>query len=427
MTSTLRQHAQWGSHHSPWLALVLGLVLLLTLGVGGRPVAARLSQELRSRPSEDLLVSDGPTRVRFSALDPETLVDVPTASLVPAGPYSRALSADGATLASLMLGVNNVIVIQDAQTNAQRAQFAAPTGLGPLLVNRDGTRLVLESPGSTDDAKAPRWTVLDGRTGQIVSQVGADRPSAAPSVLDPAGAYLYQLALQGGQAGLQPVELIRYDLSTGMPAGRLVLPDILAGSWPTDKMIQGEQLRSLFAPGMAVSPDGQQLAIAHAESAQVTFIAAEPLAVERTTSIEPPANPVGWLVPEVRTAWAKQPPEGTIRWATFSADAQHVYVWGRQTQVDAQGQLSYDNFGVNAMSPDGGGVVAESLRDTWVDQLVPAPDGRSVYVIGLADPSATSENDISPYLLRRLDASTLATLSQRELSGYHTLLVRVHQ
>lgn len=426
MTSTLRHRTRWGSRHSPRLALVSGLVLLFTLGVGGRTVAARLSQEPPSRPSGDLLVSDGPTRARFSALDPETLVDVPTASLVPAGPYSRALSADGSTLASL-IGVSNVIVIQDARTGAQQAQFAAPTGLGPLLVNRDGTRLVLESPGSTDDAKAPRWTVLDGRTGQILSQVRADRPSIVPGVLDPAGAYLYQLAVPGGQAGLQPVELIRYDLYTGTPAGRLVLPDILAGSWPTNKMMQGEQLRSLFAPGIAVSPDGQQLAIAHAESAQATFIAAEPLAVERTTLIEPPANPVGWLVPEVRTAWAKQPPEGTVRWATYSADAQHVYVWGRQTQVDAQGQVSYDNFGVDAMSPNGGGVAAESLRNTWVDQLVPSPDGRSVYVLGLADPSATSETDTSPYLLRRLDASSLATLSQRELSGYHSLFVRVHQ
>ncbi|MGI8968274.1 MAG: hypothetical protein ACR2GA_04130 [Chloroflexota bacterium] len=189
MTSTLPHHTRWGSHYSPRLALVSGLVLLLMFGVGGRTVAARLSQEPPSRPAEDLLVSDGPTPARFSALDPETLVDVPTASLVPAGPYSRALSADGSTLASL-IGVSNVIVIQDARTGAQQAQFAAPTGLGPLLVNRDGTRLVLESPGSTDDAKAPRWTVLDGRTGQILSQVRADRPSIVPGVLDPAGAYL---------------------------------------------------------------------------------------------------------------------------------------------------------------------------------------------------------------------------------------------
>jgi hypothetical protein len=415
-------HPYWNWSAVSRVAVIAALTLFSVAG----PTAHAGRGQAVGNPTSELLVSDGPTLEQFSATDSETLAESPTAALVPAGFYDRVVSVDGTTLASRITRAGNEIVVQDAFTGAEHARIPAPAGASRLLVSRDGARLVVEQPGDAFDSRAPSWTVFDARSGQLLTRFSADHPSASPAVIDQSGSFLYQLALPARQTGLQPVELFRYDLLTGAPSGRVVLEDVLAGSWQTDKALFGEPLGAVYAPGLAVSPGGGQLAIAHAESATVTMIAADSLAIERSAPIEQAQNTVNWLFAE-QTAFAKQPPQGVSRSALFSPEGDRVFVWGRQTEVNEDGRLSrYDHFGLAAMDVQTGTLLGEALQGHWIQQVVPSLDGQNLYVIGLEDPCALSETDTSPYLLRRLNASNLTTLTQREMVGFHSLLVRGH-
>jgi hypothetical protein len=73
---------------------------------------------------------------------------------------------------------------------------------------------------------------------------------------------------------------------------------------------------------------------------------------------------------------------------------------------------------------EGGRVAAEALAEQPIDQVLPAPDARSLYVSGPkpGDAAGAVGPGGRPFLLRRLDAATLTVLAEREVDGPRALL-----
>jgi hypothetical protein len=81
-------------------------------------------------------------------------------------------------------------------------------------------------------------------------------------------------------------------------------------------------------------------------------------------------------------------------------------------------------LGLHRIDLEGGRVAAEALVGQPIDQVLPAPDARSLYVFGpkpVEAPTAAA-NGAGSFLLRRLDAATLTVLAEREVDGPRALL-----
>ncbi len=73
-----------------------------------------------------------------------------------------------------------------------------------------------------------------------------------------------------------------------------------------------------------------------------------------------------------------------------------------------------------------GRVVVEAALPEAIASLLPEPGGRSLYLVQPGDqPGPTGDDDARryPYLLRRLDAATLAVRAEREVAGFRQLLL----
>ena len=68
-------------------------------------------------------------------------------------------------------------------------------------------------------------------------------------------------------------------------------------------------------------------------------------------------------------------------------------------------------------------MLAEALPGEQVDYVRPTPDDRFLYAFGPRAPQGNILREDLPYVLRRLDAGTLAVLADRELVGYRALLL----
>jgi hypothetical protein len=232
----------------------------------------------------------------------------------------------------------------------------------------------------------------------------------------------FDLALQGRvyclvdsstsqNTGPSPVQLIAYDLTRGAQAGQLVLTEALSGWWQDGQSADGEPLTQFLEPGVALSPDGHRLAIAHAEADKVTLMDAQKLTVERTVSLSRRTGLLDWFTPSV--AYAKNA-GGIIRQAVFSPDGQYLYVFTQEV-----GEVPAERRGLWLVDLGRGAIIAEALPEMQVRWVRPAPDG-SVYVFG------TTDQRLEPYEIRpsspsslwRLDALTLQPLAKREFTGY---------
>jgi hypothetical protein len=132
-----------------------------------------------------------------------------------------------------------------------------------------------------------------------------------------------------------------------------------------------------------------------------------------------------WLGLAPSAVAAKGLSEGTHRQAVFGPDGQRLYLFGTTSEMLANGDLITRGLGLRLVDLTRGALVGEALADEQISHLLPAPDGRHVYAFGPIQPaSMVAEGD--PRRLRRLDATTLAVLAEREVtvSGWPALRLR---
>jgi hypothetical protein len=413
-------------------AAVAALALLGAVACGGA-----------DGPAFELRVSDAPGGRALVRLDPATLVDdgVPPIALT-APAWSWVFSSDGSTVAGLDNGADPTgaralyptVVVRERASGAER-RFPAPAQIVAPRLSRDGRRLVVDRQMTALEPGVHRWYVLDTATGEVRGGGGVGGP-VAWTALDPDATRLLRLVSSADapfpEPGAAPsivgrpsiatgpgrAQLTVHDLLTGAELGQVELSDVLAGSWPSGRTAPagGEPIDAYLWPGVALSPDGRRVAVAHADAERITLIDVETMAVERTLPLRPPTSLWEWLPFAPRSAHAKYA-EGTGKTAVFAPDGRRLYVWGHESRLAEDGRLRFESTGLVAVDVPSGTVTGRALVGHPIARVVPAPDGRSVYVLGRESPAGLDDL----YVLRRLDAAGLAPLAEQRLLGSRAL------
>ena len=425
-------------------AIVAALLLTIGLRSSGFGVVQSGATSSSGAAPVDLFVSDGFPGQRLRRIEPRTLAETGDAVRFAKPSLGWALSDDGSTLARIEYHAGGTdgdevftVVVHDGLGGPERIRFRTPSRVVTPRLSADGSVLVVLAPGG-EQGDVPAWLVFDSATGRLRTTIAAEgrccwnyeRAGGESPLIDPEARRLYQLVVSsvpGNPPGRPaPVRVVAVDLTTGAEVGRLVLPDEVAGLWQDDRPeIDGDRY---FRPGVALSPDGRHLAIVHPEVAAVTLIDTARLTVERTVAIGRPKGTLDrllGLLPLPQEAEAKSP-EGTSLAAAFGPDARFLYVFGYEdTGFDAGNRPTFAGLGVRVVDLDRNELAAEALAQDQIDVVLPAPDGRGVYVFGPEEPDGPgSGGGPVNHVLRRLNAATLDSLAERDLFGERQILLR---
>jgi hypothetical protein len=232
-------------------------------------------------------------------------------------------------------------------------------------------------------------------------------------------------AVPGSNIGPWPLKIAAWNLDTGEITGTMTVPEVLVGSWqvePIDQMYAGEYIM----PAIALSPDGSRIAVVDTEMERLTLIDTATLTVADTLDIAKPEGFVSqaleWLGLAPQIAQAKIS-EGRLLSAAYSPDGRSLYLAGSETTVgDTLEDIEASGFGLLRIDISSGEIVAERLAGEDIVQIIPAPDGHSVYVLHPATPWWSGSNDTTT-VLRRLDASSLEPLASTEFTTWVNLLI----
>jgi hypothetical protein len=431
-------------------AAVAVLVLLLVYAGGlfspAEPEPAAFEQTPVGQPYTFYLFNPFAATELLVPLDPQTLDDRLNGEALEPGGF---FSADGSTRVDVEfpegrnanspnLNPEEIwIVVSDVQSGAERSRFHPPVEALVAALSKDGSRLVLEPyPYPTSPTAilvtwaatrglvlepypyttwpwppAAEWYVLDTADGQLLAHVkDVDNACFRQSAhFDPALRRIYcvvdPMITEANEP--EPMRIAAYDVESGTKASERQLPDVLIGQRETERSDQ--TVTELVEPAVVLSPDGQRLAIVHADADEVTLLDTRTLGIERTFSWERSSPLWPPLAPNV--AHAKGEITGTIRQAEFSLDGQHLYLYNVAQEGDQHG-LWLVNLGR-------GLIAAEALTGYQIQWVRPAPDG-TVYVFGTTDESLGPYEirPSSPSMLWRLDARTLEILAERAFTGY---------
>lgn len=407
--------------------LALALLLFAALPVS----RATAYPEDAGNASEPLLVYDESLR-QLTLLQPDTLAPLEDAA-IPFGDrvssWSFARSADGSTLVNLDPAEPRAFIVRDGHTGAERYRVATELTISNPVLSADGSRLLV----NRETVGPLSWALFDTTTGRLIFTYDCPEGWAEPVTASPDLSRLYYLTIPSnnplpeGDKADHP-ELVAVDLSTGETIGRTLLLEIASGVVPPDDPADDEALYHMNVPGIAISPDGNTIAVVRADRAAFTLIDAGTLTIERTEAITRPKSSLHhfltWLSILPQSAEAKMGTADFIS-ASFSPDTTRLYVWGfhNAPEIDQHREVS-TGIGLLAVDVATGEIRAEGPHDQLIRGLVASPDGRSLYITGPTSGKAlyswVADSDIaefrSPVFLQRLDSSSLELQAAREYS-----------
>ncbi len=345
-----------------------------------------------------------------------------------------AVSADGSTFATINPSqgpLDRGITVRDGIEGTVIQTITPDEAVFNPRLNADGSRLIAEPTmicGPTGCGERT-WYTWDTRTGQLMATTRADLGAPVwPDLVDPAGGHLYYAFYKqpgaststpesgvSSAVGPWPLQIARYDLTTGLETARITVPEVLAGSWQVesiDQMYVGEMMN----PAVALAPDGSRLAVADAAMEQLTIVDAATLTVLDTHTIHRPKGLadrlLGWLGIIPQSAQAKVSEGGSIR-ATFSADGRHLYLSGHEIDIGKTiDDITGHGMGISKIEVSTGQMTAVTLEGHDAEVMIAAPDGQSLYIL-MPEQPWWDNGAGSKYLLCRLDAGTLETMSER--------------
>lgn len=444
----------------PWsrparVAIVLLLVALVATGASAyrqERQGVRLAAVVSGPPTTDLYMTVfddlEAADSRSIPLDPITLADRPGGTPIDAGtsPFPRILSADGSTLVELgneRTAQNPdprqvTITVRDGLTGVRRSQYVLPLPLNGSAVrlSQDGSRLVIGYTPTGDGSSYPpgplAWQVAESSTGRMLATVPPDPDGrwATENWIDPDATRLYSLFLPFSQtnSGPGPARIVAHDLGSGAAVGQLVLPEVRGGTWTTDRTVTPNEstgeipVMASLTPGVALSPDGATIALAHADEDVITLVDARHLRVERSITFGRSQTLrdrlLGFLPLLPQSAAAKMLPEGTTVKAVFGADGRHLYLLGQTTTYGDDEVPAVEPLGLRVVDLGDGTAVAAGGAE-WLG-VFPSTDGTSLYALRYRAGSS------GPMMVQRLDAKTLAVEVERQVPGmgYPQLFLR---
>lgn len=247
-----------------------------------------------------------------------------------------ALSSDGRTLVEVAIAADgrspSAFAAIDTASGAVRyvAPVALPTGVAPqsqpiirqLWISPDNTTVYVLTDLTLNGARAPHILAFALTTGQQSSLLVPPPDAAGPAlggnveVLSPDGQWLYDAQVAVDVNG-QPGALVSFV-----------------------QLAQQRVAATLFVPGnaaimaLAVSPDGQTLALFSADEARLTFISTATQAVTGTLALEPSTS--GAFTP----ADAANVSVSVL----YNHDGRQIYA---ARNINLPGRSSYDLWGIN--------------------------------------------------------------------------------
>jgi hypothetical protein len=381
-------------------------------------------------------------------IDPASLVDLGGTRQEVGQQYtSVAVSADGST--SVVIdgqqgALEDWITVHDGVLGAvRRTVDVTETVYNPML-SADGSRLVAQ-PTMTcgpSGCGAVTWHAYDTRTGKEVATIPVDLNAyLSPVMLSPDGARLYVPYYEAppppsypatptpagiSATGPWPLRIAIYDVDTGAELLRREVSGTLAGTWPIESELDA-YASEVVEPAIALSPDGSTIAIVDAAMTTLTLLDARALDVVATRDIHRDAGltrrALGWLGILPAQAEAKTI-SGTWRVATFSADGASLYVTGYELDSgDSAEHVTGHGDGVTRLDVATGKIEATALDGADVRQVVPSPDGATIYLVRSGTPWWEATSNATDDVLVRLDASSLEPLARRDLEGWALVFV----
>lgn len=322
------------------------------------------------------------------------------------------------------------IVVLDTATGEERRSFHAPGFVQRPHLSPDGSTLAVQPIGSSDGEDLPDWLILDAGNGRVISRIflnAADRVQHEIQemlIFSFDGSMLYQVLLQpvSQTTTPEPLRILAYDTASGEQVERLELDNIPAGVWHRQPEA-GPPVSDILQVGVAVSPDGRRMAIAHADSQSITLVNLDRLAVERTFAFSTTnGQPDPWYetVLENPEDFSRERVEMGI---TFSADGRHLYIYGAATSYVTKTvfgmstqEVVEHHPGLIAIDVEQGSIAARAFENQRVFGVTVAPDGWNIYTTH----AAPTDDQM---LVRRLDAETLDPLAEREFQLWGSVVI----
>lgn len=417
-----------------FIATVVSIVVVLsTVTVGANP--------LGDDPQPFALYVTNDQGRAYRPIDPLSLTDLGDDGAITFDHDwpQLAVSADGSTFVTIDPSqgpLDNWITVRDGVGGPVRQTITPGEAVYNPRLSADGSRLVAEPSvicGPTGCGERT-WYTWDTRTAEPLATTRADLGAPVwPDLIDPAGERLYypfydrqaSSATANDSSGPWPLQIAAFDLDTGQEIARASVPGVSAGSWQAesiDQMYVGE----MELPAFALSPNGSRFAVIDAALDTLTVLDAGTLAVLETHAIHGPESLtdrlLGWLGLIPQSAQAKVS-EGRALHAAWSADGQSLYLTGHEIEVgETMDDVTGRGLGISKIEVATGEITAVALEGRNADFIVPAPDGRSLYVL-MPEIPWWDNGGGSAFVLRRLDADSLETMTERRLDAWSQIML----
>jgi len=271
------------------------------------------------------------------------------------------------------------------------------------------------------NAPCPSWHLylLDVRTGRIDRQLPLTPPNWDSALVSPDLGRLYTMTTSDQINGCGPRHsyhplLTAYNLRTGRIVRSVRLKGVLGGRWPTRRTVSGETVTALWQPGIALSPDGSQLAVLDGRTNTLTLLHARSLQVAGTETVSHPRTALetiaGVLGVAPDAAEAKGQDSGVELQMQYTANGRSLLVTGARLSPDRRHPYgAARDLGIQLIDI-GSGQIRASLNDgTQILSIWPAPDGSAVY----SAVQSWSRQEGWLNTLRRHDPTTLRVVGRR--------------
>lgn len=300
---------------------------------------------------------------------------------------------------------NMTIHVIDAAAGVQTAHFHPAL---PILldgITDDGSQVYGYMIDSQTGA-IPTWAALSSGDGHVIHAVPVNLPGGVDFRYDPTAGRLYAFVpVWGGFDSTTPgsPSLYSYDVTSGRLMGHITLDGVTAGSWSTGRQVSDGPVIGYRQPGIALSPDGRQMAVLDGADNRLTLVDTASMRVARSEALFRPEGVLqrvaDWLGILPAPALAKEIEGGSVT-ASFAPDGRSLYVAGATASVDDQGNQVWTGKGIERIDATTGQVEAQALSGQDPSLL---SIGDALYALARPMGDATS-----PSTLYRLAPDTLA-------------------
>jgi hypothetical protein len=404
---------------------ILCCLLVVSLGFNNAGSAHDEASSVALYRAESFMSND------ILKLNPTTLADEstpPATGLDPSiKPGTVIFSRDGNTLVGVT--PQSKVIVQRGFGGPVVSTFSMEGQGFPLALNLDGSRLLVtidSAPGGAP-LESPTWRVFATDTGEELSsfEVNSLNTSGLPYAVDPVSWKAYRIVLAqhpvDDEAGPWPTVLVALDLMTGREIGRLELTDAMGGSW--GDISDSDPRGYSFAPGLAVSPDGNQLAIVHATDDGITLVDAATMKVSRTLKMKPKVglfDQLFALLPLAPQKAAAKGSQGTYYNATYAGDGRQLYVSGMSSN-DEDSDMMLGGLGLSVVDLDNREIEARVLDGYLITFFSEAPDDGGVFLTAYKYDG--KGGDVGTYELVRLDPDSFDVTATRSLHAWTSFFI----